>query len=607
MELNDTNKRLIFSALLCLIFFGLLVRFAYIQLYMGEEFLEASEENRVRALEVEPPRGLIIDRYGAILVDNRPAYALYATPVGLNNSDSAYHILSTALSTTRQELRERVRRNNRGNFIPIKIERQIDFSTLSLLQERRLDLPGIEFRAESRRSYPRGVKAPHLFGYLSEISENELNQRREQGYEAGDLIGKKGLERYYETTLRGVKGKRLMQADALGRIVGELPPNNNPALQNVEPVPGKNLLVSIDAALQSYLEAEMAGRRGGAVVLNCKNGEVIAMVSKPDFDIELFSRPVAPGLMSQLMNDPVHPFYDRMVQSLYPPGSTFKMITAFAGLENGLIDPEERVFCPGYYRFGTRAFGCWKKGGHGSVNLLQAIEQSCDVYFYRMALKVGLEKWAEYARKFQFGKLTGIDLIGESTGLVPDEAYFDRRYGKNKWSKGLILNVAIGQGDVLTTPLQMAYFAMNIANEGNSFTPHVKRGTQDPLTGNEEYAQPDSVHIPGIRPETYALIKRGMYLVVHGAHATGRAAQVPGITAAGKTGTAQNPHGEDHAWFIGFAPFEDPQIAWCVFLENGGGGGAKAAPIAKGIISLLLNENKLVPGVKHYADTGAAR
>lgn len=607
MELNDTNKRLIYSALLCLIFFVLLIRFAYIQLYMGEEFLEASEENRVRAFEVEPPRGLIIDRYGAILVDNRPAFALYATPVGLNNSDSAYHILATALSTTRQELRERVRRNNRGNFIPIKIERQVDFSTLSLLQERRLDLPGIEFRAESRRSYPRGVKAPHLFGYLSEISENELNQRRNKGYEAGDLIGKKGLERYYETTLRGVKGKRLMQADALGRIVGELPRTDNPELQNVEPVPGKNLLVSIDASLQAYLEAEMAGRRGGAVVLNCKNGEVIAMVSKPDFDIELFSRPVGPGLLNQLMNDPVHPFYDRMVQSLYPPGSTFKMITAFAGLESGLIDPEERVFCPGYYRFGTRAFGCWKKGGHGSVNLLQAIEQSCDVYFYRMGLKVGLEKWAEYAKKFQFGKLTGIDLIGESSGLVPDETYFDGRYGKNKWSKGLILNVVIGQGDVLTTPLQMAYFAMNIANEGNSFKPHVKRGTQDPLTGNEEYAQPDSVHIPGIRPATYALIKRGMYLVINGAHATGRAAQVPGISAAGKTGTAQNPHGEDHAWFIGFAPFEDPQIAWCVFIENGGGGGAKAAPIAKGIISLLLNENKLVPGTKHFADTGTTR
>jgi penicillin-binding protein 2 len=601
MELSETNKRLIFSTGLCLIFFILLVRFAYIQLYKGEEFLQASEANRIRTIDIEPPRGLIIDRNGAILVDNRPAYALYSTPAELNNSDSAYSILATALSTTRQELRERVRRNNRGNFLPIKIERQIDFTTLSWLQERRLDLPNLDFRAESRRSYPAGVKAPHLFGYLSEIAENELNQWRDKGYEPGDLIGKKGLERRYETILRGTKGKRYMQADALGRIVGELTGMENSTLQNVAPIPGENLLVSIDASLQRHLETALAGRRGGAVVLNCKNGEVIALVSKPDYDIELFSRPVTAALWNRLANDSANPLYDRMVQSVYPPGSTFKMITVFAGLENDLIDPEERVFCPGYYRFGTRSFGCWKKGGHGAVNLLQAIEQSCDVYFYRMGLKVGLEKWAAYARKFGFGKQTGIDLIGESAGLVPDEAYFDQRYGKNKWSKGLILNVVIGQGDLLTTPLQMAYFAMNIANEGNSFKPHVKRGKQDPLIGNEEFDDPDSVQIMGIRPETYAFVKRGMYMVVHGDHATGRAARVPGITAAGKTGTAQNPHGVDHAWFIGFAPFEDPQIAWCVFLENGGGGGANAAPIAKGIISLLLNENKLVPGSKQYA------
>jgi len=600
MELSETNKRLIFSAALCVIFFTLLVRFAYIQLYRGEDFLQASEENRIRTIDVEPPRGLIIDRNGVILVDNRPAFALYTTPAELRN-DSVYSILATALQTTRQELRERVRRNNRGNFIPIKIEQQIDFTTLSFLQERRLDLPELDFRAESRRSYPAGVKAPHLFGYLSEISENELKQWRDKGYEPGDLIGKKGLERNYETILHGAKGKRYVQADALGRIVGNLTGTDNAVLQNVEPMPGKNLLVSIDASLQVHLETVMAGRRGGAVVLNCKNGEVIALVSKPDYDIELFSRPVTAALWNQLANHPDKPLYDRMVQSLYPPGSTYKMVLAFAGLENGLIDPEERVFCPGYYRFGTRAFGCWKKGGHGAVNLLQAIEQSCDVYFYRTGLKVGLQKWAEYGRKFGFGKLTGIDLIGETAGLVPDEIYFDQRYGKNKWSKGLILNVSIGQGDLLTTPLQMAYFAMTIANEGNTFTPRVKRGTQDPLTGIEEFEQPDSVRIDEIRPETYALIKRGMYNVVHGAHATGRAAQVPGITAGGKTGTAQNPHGESHAWFIGFAPFEDPQIAWCVFLENGGGGGANAAPIAKGIISLLLNENKLVPASKRYA------
>jgi len=603
MELTENNKRLIFSAALCLIFFMLLIRFAYVQLYKGDEFLQASEENRLRTIAIEPRRGLIIDRNGTILVDNRPAYALYTTPAELSNpkSDSACNILAAALKTTQQELREHVRRNNRGNFIPIKIERQIDFTTLSLLQERRLDLPGLDFRAESRRAYPAGVKAPHLFGYLSEITESELKQWRDKGYEAGDLIGKKGLERYHEKILHGKKGKRYAQADALGRIVGDLTGTNNQALQNVPPVPGKNLLVSIDASLQRHLETVMTGRRGGAVVLNCKNGEVIALVSKPDYDIELFSKPVTAALWNQLANDPAKPLYDRMVQSLYPPGSTFKMVLVFAGLEKGLIDPDERVFCPGYYRFGTRAFGCWKTGGHGAVNLLQGLEQSCDVYFYRMGLKVGLENWANYARLFGFDELTGIDLIGETAGLVPDEEYLDRRYGKNKWSKGLILNVVIGQGDVLTTPLQMAYFAMTIANEGHSFKPHVKRGAKDPMTGIEEFDQPDSVKIAGIRPETYALVKRGMYMVVHGSHATGRAAQVPGITAAGKTGTAQNPHGESHAWFIGFAPFEDPQIAWCVFLENGGGGGANAAPIAKGIISLLLNENKLVPGPKHFA------
>jgi len=601
MELNESNKRLIFSAALLLCFFILLIRFAYIQLYKGEAFAQASDDNRIRAFEIEPPRGLIIDRNSVILVDNRPAFALYTTPAEINKSDSAYGILASALLTTKQDLRERVRRNNRGSFIPIKIERQINFSTLSLLQERRLDLPGIEFRAESRRSYPSGVKAPHLFGYLSEISENELKQWREKGYAAGDLIGKKGLEREYQEILHGKKGRHHMQADALGRIVGEYKESDNPFFKNLAPEPGKNLLVSIDASLQFHLETLLAGKHGGAVVLNCKNGEVIAMVSKPDFDIELFSRPFSNGLLNQLMNDPAKPFYDRMLQSLYPPGSTYKMITLFAGLESGLIDPDERVFCPGYYRYGTRAFGCWKKGGHGTVDMLHALEQSCDVYFYRMGLKIGLERWVEYSRKFGFGKPTGIDLIGETSGLVPDEKYLDRTYGKNKWSKGLMLNFAIGQGDLLTTPLQMACFAMNIANDGNSFKPHIKRGAQDPVTSEEIFDQPDSVRIPDIRPATYALIKRGMYMVVHGAAATGRAAQVPGITTAGKTGTAQNPHGEDHAWFIGFAPFEDPQIAWCVFLENGGGGGANAAPIAREIITLLLRENKLVPGPARFA------
>jgi penicillin-binding protein 2 len=606
MDLNENTlqvsaKRLIFSAALSLMFLVLLLRFAYIQLYKGKEFFHTSEENRIRLIDVEPPRGVILDRYNTILVDNRPAYAVYLTPVEFSHNDTAYRILSAALNVTPQEINTRLQRNKRGNFTPVKIERQIDFSTLSLLQERRLELPGIDLRPESRRYYPLGVKAPHLFGYLGEISDAELNYMPPEEYAPGDLIGKKGLERRYETLLRGLKGKRYVQVDALGRIVGDLSEKDNPLFQNQPPRPGKNLLVSIDASLQYLLEQKLVGLRGGAIVLNCKNGEVIAMVSKPDFDLELFSQPVTPTIWSQLINDPDKPLYDRMVQSLYPSGSTFKLILAIAGLETGLIDPEERVFCPGYYRFGSRTFDCWRKGGHGAVNLLQAIEQSCNVYFYRMGLKVGLKNWAEYARAFGFGEITGIDLIGESPGLVPDEEYLDRRYGKNKWSKGLMLNLAVGQGDLLVTPLQMAYFAMTLANEGNTFRPHIKRGTQNSLTEMEEFDQPDSIRIKPIRSETYALIKRGMYLVTHGERGTGRGAAVPGITIAGKTGTAQNPHGDSHAWFIGFAPFDDPQIAFCIFIENGGGGGAVAAPFARELISLLLKESKLVVRQQRYA------
>jgi penicillin-binding protein 2 len=383
--------------------------------------------------------------------------------------------------------------------------------------------------------------------------------------------------------------------DALGRVVRDLSASDSKFFTPREPEPGTDLLLGLDAALQSMLESEMAGRRGGAIVINCKNGEVLALVSKPDYDPDLFSKPLSPQEWSRLSNDPDKPLYDRMVQSTYAPGSTFKLVLVIAGLETGLIDPNERVFCPGYFRLGNRSFGCWRQGGHGTVNLLQAIEQSCDVYFYRMGLKVGLENWSKYAKLFNFGKLTGIDLVGERGGLVPDQEYLDQRYGRGRWSKGLMLNLAIGQGELLTTPLQMACFAMAIANEGHSFRPRIKRSTYDPENPKEQVvAEPDTVPIPGIRPESYAMAKRGMYMVVNSPTGTAKSARVPGVISAGKTGTAQNPHGETHAWYIGFAPFEDPQIAYCIFLEHGGGGGANAAPFARKIIALLYEKQKLV-------------
>lgn len=594
MEMNRQNKLLFYKAGLALALLILLGRFAYVQLYLGEQYLQESEKNRVRLVEVEPPRGLLRDRYKEVIVDNRPAYAVYAVPAELARNQPAYQILATAFHSTETDLRKQITRSKRGNLLPTKIERQIDFSGFSLLHERRLELPGIEFRAESRRMYFSGIKAPHVFGYLGEISDAELATFGEE-YSPGDLIGKKGLERRYEKTLRGKKGKRYMEVDALGRVVNDLSGGANASYAGLKPEPGLDLILGLDASLQRMLEVEMLGLRGGAVVLNCKNGEVLAMVSKPDFDPDLFSRTLSQQVWNRLINDPDKPLYDRMVQSLYAPGSTYKIVTMIAGLETGMIDPEERVFCPGYYRFGNRAFGCWKKGGHGTVNLLQGVEQSCDVYFYRMGLKIGLENWAKYSRYFGFGKPTGIDLVDERGGMVPDEAYLDQRYGRGKWSKGLMLNLAIGQGELLVTPLQMAYFAMTIANEGHTFKPRLRRGYMNPVTLEEEYPEPDSVFIPNIHdPRSYELAKRGMYLVVNSPTGTARSAQVPGVISAGKTGTAENPHGETHAWYIGFAPFENPQIAYCIFLENGGGGGANAAPFARKIIALLHGQNKLV-------------
>lgn len=602
MEWTIQNKRTIFNAGLAVLLLILLGRFAYVQLFRGEEFLAESEKNRVRPVAIEPPRGLLRDRYKEVIVDNRPAYAVYVVPSQMTRNKPGYQILSAAFHTSEDDLRKQITRTKRGNLIPTKIERQIDFSGFSLLHERRGELPGIEFRAESRRSYRSGIKAPHLFGYLGEISDAELTSFGES-YTPGDLIGKKGLERQYEKILRGEKGMRFLEVDALGRVVGDLGLGPDTTYYGKKPKPGLDLILGLDASLQRMLETEMLGHKGGAVVLNCKNGEVLAMVTKPDFEPDLFSRPLSQQEWNRLINDPQKPLYDRMLQSLFPPGSTYKMITIIAGLETGLLDPDERVFCPGYYRMGNRAFGCWKKGGHGTVGMLQAIEQSCDVYFYRMGLKVGLENWSKYSRLFGFGKPTGIDLVDERGGMVPDEEYLNQRYGRNKWSKGLMLNLAIGQGELLVTPLQMAYFAMTLANEGRTFKPRVRRGYMDPITFKEEYPEPDSVFIPGIHPSSYAAVKRGMFMVVNGPMGSARSAQVPGVISAGKTGTAENPHGETHAWFIGFAPFENPQIAYCIFLENGGGGGANAAPFARKILTLLHEQNKLVsPSATKEAD-----
>lgn len=581
------NKNYLYSILVVILFMILISRFFYLQIYKQAQYFQASERNRIREVINEPIRGLILDRYGEVLVDNYPSYSVYAIPFEVKRADSVLALAGNILNLSENEIRNTIKREATGIFTPVKLKRLIDYETLVRIEEQSLELTGIIHQIEPRRYYPSGVRAPHLFGYLGEITREELKNPEFKIFHYGDIIGKKGLEKYYEKELRGSRGYKYIEVNALGRQIKLL--DDKPEIPSL---PGKNLHLTMDADLQRMLEARMDSVRGGAIVVDCTNGAVLALVSKPDYDPELFTKPISTETWQHLVNNPHKPLYDRMVQSLYPPGSTYKVVLAAAALESGIIQPGWKVFCPGFMWFGRKSYNCWKSSGHGEVDLLNAIEQSCNVYFYKLGLKVGLEPWAEFSKKFLFGQPTGIDLIAEKSGLVPDRTYLDKQFGKDRWSRGLIPNMAIGQGDLLVTPLQMVRLAMIIANEGINYPLHLLDYLEDPISGTRRWATADSVRIEGVSSATYKIIKEGMFRVVNGQLGTATAARYGSISVAGKTGTAQNPHGEDHAWFIGFAPVEKPQIAICILIENGGSGGRMAAPIAREIIKNYFYSSK---------------
>ncbi|MBN2010319.1 penicillin-binding protein 2 [candidate division KSB1 bacterium] len=581
------NRYRIFVIGISVAFFVLLCRFFYLQIYQRARYFQESERNRIQKIVLQPTRGIMYDRNGVVLVDNRPSYSVYAIPFETKKADSVFELTATILSMDVGEVKDKIRRYRRSQFAPVKLKRQIDFTTLSEIEENRLSLPGIIYDIEPRRAYSSGVRAPHLFGYLGEITDNELEVAKDSGYRLGDIIGKKGLEKVYEDVLQGLRGFRYVEVDAFGREVRTL--KDKPEML---PLPGKNLHLSIDAELQKFLEARMDTLQGGAVVVDCRNGEVLALVSKPDYEPEIFTKPITQDVWNGLINDPRKPLYDRMVQSLYPPGSTFKLVVASAALESGLITKEWSSYCNGFLTFGRRTFECWKTVGHKDVDLTQAIAQSCNVYFYKLGPKLGIDTWSEYAKKFRFGERTGIDLINENAGLVPTQKYLDETYGAGKWSQGLMLNLAVGQGDLLVTPLQLVSLAMIMANKGVYHQIHLVRYIEDPIDGAQQQLRVDSTMIQGISDTTFNIVRNGMYEVVQGVHGTAKICRFRDIHVAGKTGTAQNPHGDPHAWFIGFAPYEKPEIAFCVLVENGGSGSGNAAPIARGIIDHYFHKSK---------------
>ena len=563
----------------------LIFRLFYLQILHKTDYKLQSDQNRIREVTLKPLRGLIYDRNKTLIVNNSPAFSLHAIPYNLQNNPDLYNRIGEYINKTPEELKAAVRRNMRGYFLPVRLMRQVDISIVTRFEEMRMEFPGVGFWIEPIRSYPSSVRAAHVLGYLGEITSTELKNKSNPEYQSGDVIGKRGIESFYDEKLRGKSGLEYVEVDALGREVKKL---KNPLKE--KSIPGLNLDLTLDVDLQTLAEESMGESRGSIIMLDLEDGGVLAMVSKPDFNPRDLAGVISPTVWRNLQNNPEHPFYNRSLQSLYPPGSTYKIVVVMAAIANKVIKPTSVVNCAGSYRFGVRYFKCWKSKGHGRMNWLKAIEQSCNVYFYQLGLKVGLDEWSKFSRIFLFGKKTGVDFPLENSGLVPDHEYFDNRYGEKKWTKGLLVNLSIGQGDLLVTTLQMVQFAGIIAKRGIYHKPHLLKSTQNQITQETIVYESSPLKIEELPEEAYDIVHEGMFRVVNGEKGTAKAARVPGINVAGKTGTAQNSHGNDHAWFIGFAPRENPRVAIVVLIENGGGGGSIAAPKAGKLLKLYFQK-----------------
>jgi penicillin-binding protein 2 len=566
---HDRRRTLTIAVLV--IFAVLMLRLYQLQLLFHVELDKKSEENSVRALIKDPVRGYIYDRYGRLLVDVGPSYSVTLVPAEFEKRNAK--LLSSILQVDSSALEDRINRARAYSpFLPARIKRDVDMRTLAAIEENLPILRGISFQVESKRMYPTAARAPHLFGYRREISDAQLTDFGEY-YRPGDLVGVAGLEARYETSLRGQKGFEFVSVNSKGQIIGGFEDGK----RDVTAKEGYDLVLAVDGGLQAYAESLMTNYSGAIVAMDPAGGGVLAFVSKPDYDPTIMSGVTPADEWATLQTNPEKPLFNRASLTKYPPGSTFKMVLAAAALQEGVIDEHYRITCTGGFRFGNRVFKDLHV--HGSVNVVEAIQKSCNVFFYQLMLKVGFEKWTEYGRRFGFGLPTNTDTGEETAGLLPSVEYYDSRYGKGKWTQGFLISLAIGQGELGVSPLQMARYAAALANSGIIYRPHAVASIRNKETSLLEPVPHDS-SLVGLSPHVMELIRDGMQRVVHAPGGTGALARIPGVVSAGKTGTAENPHGKDHAWYVGFAPYDNPRIAIAVMLENSGYGGTKAAPIA---------------------------
>jgi len=581
---EEPEKILIIAYAAIVIFLILIMRLWQLQILQGKEYRKISEANRLRIMAIPAPRGIIFDRNGTPLVKNSPYF--YASLVADEFDRDKVNSLSAVLDVPAAEILDRLNKKGMSPFTPVRLKEGLSFDEVAYIESRRSDFPGLIIEVEVSRKYIYGDVGSHLIGYLGKLTPDQSRDPSFGDVPPDSFIGQWGVEKLFDRSLRGTPGERVVEVNALGRELR--------LLQERPPVKGKDISLSIDINLQE--EAEKAFGEGGGALVAIKpyTGEVLGMISKPSFDPNLFSKGISYDEWTALINDKKKPMLNRALQSQYPPGSTFKIVTATAALEEGVINTQTKVYCKGGIYYGGRHFGCWRKKGHGIISIHRAIVESCDTFFYEAGRRLGIDKIYDYATRLGLGKETGIDLGIERQGLVPNTKW-KAETKKQPWFLGETFNSAIGQGYVAATPIQMAVLTAAIANGGDLYKPVLVKDAEPALTGRLN-----------VRPDTLEIIKSGLFGVVNEPGGTGWAAKSELTDIAGKTGTAQvvATRGDsqylpekfrDHAWFVAYAPAEKPEIALSVLVEHGGHGGGAAAPIAKRAIEAYLNSRNKKP------------
>ncbi|HET6674372.1 MAG TPA: penicillin-binding protein 2 [Nitrospiraceae bacterium] len=607
-EFVDVQRRLgILRVGLMLVVALLALRLWHLQIREGPYYRDLSENNRTRSVILEPARGLIYDRNGVLLANNVPSFSLYVTLEDVKDREGLVSTLATLLNLEPDFIQKKLSIGRLSKLQPRKIKDRLTLREATIIESHRLDLPGVMIQVESQRNYPGGAIAAHLLGYVGEISSEQLEKPEFADLHQGSIVGQYAVEKFFDREVRGRSGQKSVEVDALG--------HEKRAVVADKSVAGDDLYLTIDARLQSLAEQLLGDETGAIVALDPTNGDVLAMASRPTFDPNVLSKELTTKQWVEIVQDEGRPLNNRATQGQYPPGSTFKVVMAAAALETNTMTPSSTVRCAGGYQFGNRLFRDWKASGHGSVDMNHALVHSCDVYFYTVGQRMGIDTIADYAKQFGLGHETGIELPSERVGIVPSTAWKQKAKGQ-PWFPGETISASIGQGYVTVTPLQMASVIGTIANNGVAFKPRVVKAVMERSSGQRRDLEPALRGQLSIKPSTLKVIKDALGGVV--TEGTGTRAKSSLVSIAGKTGTAQTaalrtgPEKDiprkfrDHAWFVAFAPVDEPKIAVAVLAEHMGHGGSAAAPLAKEIIEAYVKFSVSSPSGHTVAGLTAA-